>query len=360
MKGSWFFVVCLLSAARAASAAPVASISLDPPPGWSDVTGKARVRGVVLALKGPETSSFLIARMPPSALENAAATRAYLNRTLEQIRTGSKLDFRSTGRVETQTLRNGVTLRFVRAELDGAPRLIVAAVDAGGPPYLGTLSSAAPDAMIAPLFGALKLGAAAGAVRASGLAVALDGQFQIALGGGLRSRDLTPGEKRQGAVLSIQGQGSEVVFLKVEDEDASPKDQAAIVRAIAAEAAKAAPDAVSPALRAQTPAGPAAAYAWVKIPNSPDLRFASGFLPWAYWGYSVMGRGPQADELLVGALAALKPGPSAVPKLLEATPQLEIAEETGRGRAAAAAAAIALVLGLIFWSLKPKNANLPS
>jgi hypothetical protein len=173
---------------------------------------------------------------------------------------------------------------------------------------------------------------------------------------------LTPEEKRQGAVLSIQGAGSEVLFLKVEDDDASPKDQSAIVRAVVADAAKTGLDSVSPARRAVTPAGPSAAYAWAKIPSSEDLRFSAGFLPWAYWGYSILGRGPQADELLVGALAALKPGPSAVQKLVDATPRLDIPEEASRrGRTALAALAAALAAGaLIVWSRRRKNANLPA
>jgi hypothetical protein len=359
--GARLLAACLLAAARSAFAAPPApSVSLEPPPGWSDVTGKTRVRGVLLALRGPESSAFVVAEMPASALDSAAATRAYLGRALDQLRAGAKLDYRSNGRVETQSLRNGVTLRFLRAELDGRPRLIVAAFDGGGPPLLGTLSSAAPDAMLAPLFGALKMGAAAGAVRESGAAVSLDGQMQIALGGGLRSRDLTPDEKRQGAVLSIQGSGSEVLFMKVEDEDASPKDQAAIVRAVVADAAKVPLDSVSPALKAGVPSGPSAAYAWAKLPGSADLRFAAGFLPWAYWGYSIMARGPQADELLVGTLAALKLGPSAVPKLVAASPPLDIPEDSVHRRAAAAAAAAGvLIAASIIWSRRRKNANLP-
>lgn len=353
----------LLLPAASGAAGPSVAAGIEVPPGWTDVTARAKARGVILALKGPESSSFVLARMPPAALESSAATRAFLARALEQLRAGSKLDFRANGRVETRTLRNGVTLRFLRADLDGAPRLIVAALDAGGPPYLGTLSSAAPDAMIGPLFGGLRLAAApAGAVRDSGVAVSLDGQFQIALGGGLRSRDLTPEEKRQGAVLSIQGAGSEVVFMKLEDDDAAPKDQAAIVRATAADAAKAPLDDAAPAARASTPGGPDAVYSWVKVPGSPDLRYAAGFLPWAYWGYSALARGPQADELLVGALAALKRGPSAVPKLVDATPRLEVPESGARRRLAlgAAAAAALLIAVLAFWSRGPKNASLPS
>lgn len=352
----------LVLAARVAFAAEGAApqVSLEPPPGWSDITGKPPVKGVLLALRGPEGSSFAVALMPAAAADSAAATKAYLMRALDGLRSGAKLDYRSDGRVESKTFRNGVTAHFMRAIVDGQPRLFVAAVDAGGPPLLATLSSAAPDAMMGPLLGALRLGTS-GAIRSAGTVQSADAQLQIALGGGLRSRDLTGEERRQGVVLAIQGAGSEVLFLKVENEDAAPKDQAAIVRATAADAAKVAVDKVSPARRAETPAGPSAVYAWARISGTPDQRFAAGFLPWQYWGYSVLARGPQADELLAGALAALKQGPSAVDGLVRASPRIEVPEDGARRHVLAAAVAVAgALLVLIVWSLSRKNANLPS
>ncbi|MFI5362459.1 MAG: hypothetical protein ACHQ49_10855 [Elusimicrobiota bacterium] len=360
MKGRAFLALWVLAAAPSAFAVEAPpTVAIDPPPGWSDITAKTPIKGVLLALRGPESSSFAVALMPASAADGAAATKEYLGRVLEDLRAGAKLDYRSSGRVETKTFRNGVTARFVRASVGEQPRLLVAVVDAGGPPLLATLASAAPDAMMAPLFGGLRL-AAPGAVRTAGTAQSSDDELQIALGGGLRSRALTADERRSGAVLAVQGAGSEVVFLKVEGEDASPKDQAAIVRATAADAAKAALKSVSPARRAATPAGPSAVYAWAKISGAPDLRFAAGFLPWQYWGYSVLARGPQADELLVGTLAALKQGPSAVASMVAASPRIEMPDDRGAGRATAAAAAAA-ALGLLYvWSRRRKNGNLPA
>ena len=353
----------LLAAALAAFAAEGSAppVSLDPPPGWSDITGKPAVKGVILALRGPEGSSFAVARMPASAADNAASIKAYLMRVLDGLRAGAQLDYRSNARVETKTFRNGLTAHFMRATVDDQPRLFVAVLDgAGGPPLLATLSSGAPDAMMGPLFGALKIGSP-GTIKSAGEAQSSDGQLKIALGGGLRSRDLTSEERRKGAVLAVQGAGSEVIFLKVEGDEASPKDQAAIVRATAADAAKVGLEGVSLALRAGTPAGPAAVYAWATISDTPDLRFAAGFLPWQYWGYSVMARGPQADELLVGTLAALKQGPSAIAGLVEASPKVELPDEAGRRKIpSTAVAAGAAILLLIVWSLSRKNGNLPS
>lgn len=364
MKGRLALASCLLASAAFAAPAPEPAVSLEAPPGWADVTAKTPVRGVILALKGPEASSFMVAKMPASAVDSAAATRAFLARVLEQMGAGAGLDFRPNGGVQTKRLRNGLTLRILHADLDGAPRLLLAVVEGGGPPLLATLASAAPDAMVTPLFGALKVGDSAIAVRDSGAAVSLDGQLSVALGGGLRSRDLTPVEKRQGVVLSIQGAGSEVLFMKIDEQDAAPKDQAAIVRAVVADAAKVPASEVSAAQSVDTPAGPTAVYAWAKLPDSPDLRFAAGYLPWAYWGYSILGRGPQADDLLVGALAVLKMGPSGVVKLVAATPRLDAPPDPGRRRrlllAGVAAACGALSVALLAWSRGRKNANLPS
>ncbi len=354
--GALFFLVA--AGLRVASASDVPA-TIEPPPGWTDITAKKDVRGVVLALSGPEASTFVVARMPESAASSAAALRAYLAHALDEIRLGARTDYRSNGRIETKSFRNGVTARFLRAEAAGRPTLLVAALDAGGAPVLATLSSAAPEAMMSPLFGALRMGPESGEVHDQGIAVSLDGQFEIALGGGLRSRDLTPREKNKGVVLAMQGFGSEVLFLKVEAEDASPKGRADAVRAATANAATARLDSVSPARRAPTAAGPAAAYAWTKASDPDDARIATGFLPWAYWGYAVLGRGSQADELMAGVLAALREGPRAVSKLVAASPRLDIPER-GLPRSlliAVASGAGALTLVLWAWSRRLKNAE---
>ncbi|MBI3563578.1 MAG: hypothetical protein HY079_00110 [Elusimicrobia bacterium] len=358
MKGRGFAAGLLVAIALGARAAEVAP-TIDPPPGWTDVTAQRKARGVLLALRGPEASTFVVAKMPASAGASAASLRGYLNHALDRIRAGAGADYRSSGRVETKVFRNGVTAHYLRAEAAGRPVLLVAALDAGGPPVLATLSSAAPEAMMAPLFGALRMGGPAGAVHDSGVATSLDGQLAIALGGGLRSRDLTPEERQKGAVLAIQGSGSEVIFVKVEEEDAAPKDQAAIARATVSDAAQTPLEKVSPARRAATAAGPGAVYAWAKMGDSPDLRFAAGFLPWAYWGYSLFARGPQADELLTGSLAALKEGPRAVHKLVAASPRLTVPER-GLPRSVLLATAVGagvLAVLLLAWSRRRKNAT---
>ncbi len=354
--------VLLLAAPLWAAPAPgSAPVALDPPSGWTDVTARTPVAGLVLALKGPVASSFALARMPESALDNPAATRAYLSRLLDGVRAGSGQDYRAGAPVETRIFRNGVTARLLRASLDGRPRLVLAVLEAAGsPPLAATLSSAAPDAMMESLFGAIRV-LAPPPVTDSGTVVSLDGQLQLALGGGLRSRALTGPEMQHGVVLAVEGGGSEVVFLKLPDDDSPPTDEPRLVRATVADAVQAPLSAVSPAAAAPTPAGPAAVTAWAETPGPRGRRFAAGFLPWSYWGYSVLARGPQADELLRGVLAALKQGPSAVPKLVAASPVIAIPPPgADRRLLLGAAAAAALIAVLLAWSRARKKDTLPS
>lgn len=346
----------MLAAGSAARADVPAPVGMEIPPGWSRAAPNPPIPEAVIALQGPESSSFVVARAG-AVPAGAAGALSYLTRVLDGVRAGSKLDFRSSGAIETRMFRNGVSVQLLRASLGGNPRLVLALIDAGGPPLVATLSSAAPEAMLTPLFGGLRPTVPEGAVRLTGVERSLDGQFEVALGGGLRARTLTVPERGKGAVMALQSEGSEVIFLKLSQEDAAAKDQAGLVRATVADAAKVPFDAVSPARLTATPAGPAAVCAWASVPGSPDLRLAAGFLPWAYWGYSVIARGPRADQLLDGALAALKPGPDAVPKLLADTPRLETPDTDAFGRGAAAAAAAAALVLLLVWRAARKKGN---
>lgn len=343
---------CLRAAAADASTAPVAA--LDAPPGWSDVTVRTDVRGVVLALRGPEGSSFVVARMPASALDSAAATRAFLSRALDQLGRGAGVRFRPSGRVESAVFRNGLTAQLLRADAGGKAKLVVAALQTR-PPLMAALASAAPDAMLEPLLGGLRL-SGADAVLEAGTALSADGQLALPLGGGLRARPPTGEERLAGTVLVAQGGGSELAFVK--DERTPPwAARAAGLRAGLAKDSGAPAESVSPALRAPTAAGPVAVYAWARDPASPDLRVALGALPWCYWSYTLRGRGPRADELLAAVLAALRAGPTAAPRLVAATPvPPEDGEGSGRRRLLVAGAAGALAaLLLAAWSARRKK-----
>ncbi len=331
---------------------------IEPPPGWSDITKQGKVRNAVIALKGPETSSFIVKRAPTVPLDNPAGVRGYLNDVLGGMRDASRKDYRSSGRVETRAFKNGVTAHLLRAQLKGEDRLILAVFAAGGMGHVAVLMSAAPEAMLNSLIGALQIGKIEGAVQTSGTARSLDGQLELALGGGLRSRSLLDEETAKGFVLVVQGSGSEILFQKLSEADATkPGEQAAIVRELTAASAGVAADKPAPLSAAPTAAGPVAVYSWAPTANGEKLSI--GYLPWGYWGYQLFGRGPAADELLFGTLAALKAGPSAVPGLLAATPTIPIKEEVPTRKLLYGAAAVVGVMLLIGWSLRRKNANLP-
>lgn len=348
--------VTLFLATLASAAAP----TLEAPPGWSDVTGSAKVRNAVIALKGPQTSSFIVKRAPSAPLDNPAGVRGYLNDVLGGMREASKKDYRSTGRVETRVFRNGLTAHMLRAQLNGEDRLVLALFGAGGATHLSVLMSAAPEAMLPSLLGALQVGRIEGAVQTRGTARSTDGQLELALGGGLRARALLDAEAAKGFVLVIQGSGSEILFQKLSEADATkPGEQAAIVRELAAATAGVASAKASPVRSAPTAAGPVAVYSWVPAP--PTDKVAVGYLPWGYWGYQLFGRGPSADELMVGTLAALKAGPTAEPGLLASSPRIPISKEISSRRLLLGAAGAAALLGaglFVTWSLRRKNANL--
>lgn len=339
-----------------------AAPTLEAPPGWSDAKSEGKAADAVIALKGPETSSFIVKRARGAPMDNPAGVRGYLNDILGGMREASRRDYRSSGRVEVRAFRNGVTAHMLRAQLKGEDRLILALFAAGSLPYAAVLMSAAPEAMLPSLIGAMQIGKVEGAVQTSGSARSVDGQLELALGGGLRSRALLDAEAAKGFVLVIQGSGSEIIFQKLAEADATrPGEQAAIVRELAAASAGVRGSDATPVAPAPTAAGPVGVFSWAAASNGD--KYAAGYLPWGYWGYQLYGRGPSADELLPGTLAALKAGPSAVPGLLASTPMIPIKGGiTSRTLALGAVAAVLALAAafLISWSVKRKNAILPS
>jgi hypothetical protein len=361
MKGT--ALAALLLTATHANAAPAAEalLRVEPPPGWADATPAKKGPLLVAALKGPERSSFQLVRVPGVPLDNAGAVRLYLRDVLEGIRTSSRKDFQSDGRVERRSFRNGMVAHLLRASLDGKPRLVLALADAGGSVVVATLNSAAPEAMLTLLFESVTFPREEGAVQESGLARSVDGQLEVALGGGLRSRALSDAERKAGFQLVMQGSGSELFFQRIDDDSTPANEQAAIVRAAAGGAPGAEADSATPAEEAPTPAGPVGVYSWSRLEDPAAKRFAVGFLPWGYWGYSLLARGPAADELLVGVLAALKRGPNAVDRIVAATPVIPVEGASPDKRALlAAGGAAVLVLGLLLWSRARKKDNVPS
>ncbi len=348
------FLLCPLLA----NAAP----TLEAPPGWRDILGSGKLHGAVIALKGPETSSFVVKRASGAALDNPAMVRGYLNDVLAGMRDASKKDYRTNGRVETRVFRSGLTAQLLRATLNGDERLVLAVFGAEGVSHVAVLLSAAPEAMLPSLLGAIQFERIQGAIQESGIVRSSDGHLELALGGGLRSRALLPAETGKGFVLVIQGAGSEILFQKLSEAEATkPGEQAAIVRELAAASAGTVVAKASPVRTAPTAAGPIGVYSWV--PTTAGEKLSVGYLPWCYWGYQLFGRGPAADELLVGTLAAIKAGPLAVPGLLAASPVIPVRKEIPTRKLLLGAVAAVSALGaavFVGWSLSRKNANLPS
>ncbi|MBI2387740.1 MAG: hypothetical protein HYV14_17265 [Elusimicrobia bacterium] len=344
-----------LSAALSQAAAP----TLEAPPGWKDVLGEGKVRNAVIALKGPETASFIVKRAPSAPLDNPAGTRGYLHDVLGGLREGSRQDYRSSGRVETRVFRNGLTAQMLRAQLAGEDRVIIALFGTGGTPHLAVLMSAAPEAMVNSLLGAIQTGRVEGAVQSAGVKRSLDGQLELSLGGGLRSRALLDSETAKGFVLVVQGSGSEILFQKLSEADATkPGEQAAIVRELTAASAGVPAERIAPVRSAPTAAGPVAVYSWAR--SGPADKLSVGYLPWGYWGYQLFGRGPAADELMVGTLAALKAGSTAVPGLLASTPRIPIEKPLPARKLALWGLAALGAVVLLAWSLRRKTGRLPS
>lgn len=360
MKGRPLILLLALASLAAApaglAAAPAGSpVAVEPPPGWAVVPSSGRSKAVVATLKGPQSSSFALARATGVATDNPASLRGYLMRVLDGVRAATKRDYRASGRVETRAFRNGVTGHLVAADLGGKPSLIVAVLETGAGPLVATLNSAAPDAMIASLVEGIATGKAAVAIQSAGTARSLDGQLEIALGGGLRARTLGAQERKLGFVLAVQGAGSEVLFMKLADDGTKPGDQPSVVRATVSGIAGMDKATVAEPQLAATAAGPRAVYSWGRLSTPPDLRFAAAYLPWGYWGYSVLARGPLADELLVGTLAALKQGPSAVAGILAAGPKIPLRQEPERRYGVWLAAAAAALLGAAAWAYARKK-----
>lgn len=347
------FLLMMSLAALANAAAP----TLEPPPGWTDVSAGGKVKNAVIALKGPETASFIVKRAPSAPLDNAAGVRGYLRDVLAGLRDGSKLDYRSTGRVETRSFRNGLTAQLLSATLGGEDRLVIALFAAGGAPHLAVLVSAAPEAMLPSLIGAIQTDRIDGAIQARGVARSADGQLELDLGGGRRARAPLDTETAKGFVLIVQGAGSEILFQKISEAEATkPAEQAAIVRELASATAGVPSSQASPVREAPTAAGPVAVYSWA--PAASGEKLAVGYLPWGYWGYQLFGRGPAADELMLNTLAALKAGPSSVPGLLASTPRIPMRKEfASRKLVIGAGAGVFALLLLAAWSLRRKNGS---
>lgn len=313
-----------LSALLFLPAAVLAQSLPEPPPGWRDARAAGDSPDILASLKGPETSSFLLKRVPRLDMDNRGVIRALLLDVLAAINRRTGQGFTVSGNVQATTFDNGLTAYHIRADLKGQPRLIIAVSEFGGTPMVAVLMSSVPETMFPSLLGSLKPAAAERAPAVgNSRAVSLDGQLLFALPAGLSSRALTEHEKKLGFVLALRGLSSELMVMKVVDEGTSAGQQPDIVKNTVLAAGGADPKTLSSLSLYATAPGPDIAYAWVVVRDpGGETRFAAGYLPWCYWGYSILAKGPKAPELVAAAFETLALGPSAMPRLVAKSPKI--------------------------------------
>jgi len=335
-----------LRAAEAGSGAPFA---IDPPPGWTLVSATETDASLVLALRGPEKSSFVLTRINPVGFENRAAVRGLLADVLSGINLRTRLKFQAASNLETATYGNGLTAHCIRAGLDGKPRLALAVMELNGATMLGTLVSAVPDTMLPAILGSLKA-TGVPVPAAAPLALSQDGQLSFRLPSGVRSRVLAPRERRAGFVAAFAGPGAEVMVMKLADDGTPVKDQPDIVKSTVRSVPGVEARTLTPVKFLMTSAGPDFIYAWARVSDAsgPSL-FLAGYMPWAYWGYSILARGPAAPDLTAELFGSLSLGPSAVPKLVAASPRLPITRRLSLLSPWTSTATLVLLLAAAAW-----------
>lgn len=325
--------ILLCAAHLWASAAEGGGVTLTPPPGWSDVTAAKEHPDILVALRGPMMSSFVLTKTESINTSNQAQVRALLSDVLNEMNKKTGLSYSIRSPVQTSTYKNNLTSYYVLAEAKGAvaqkiPKIVIAVADYKGMTLVGTLLSAAPESAIPAIMGAVDVAASAltgsPPPLAARQAVSLDGQLVISLRDGMMAAELNARDKAKGFVLAVSGLGSEARFLKVTESAASRQQEQEAVRQTLLSIQGVIPSTLSDVGTVASAEGPVLLYVSGEVADSAGIRskLVVGFLPWAYWGYSVFAKGPGAVALLSSAVTELHLGPSANPRLVAATPQL--------------------------------------
>jgi len=319
-------------------------VSLDPPPGWEYVSATASGGDVLAALKGPERSSFLLTRVPPTDLQDRAVVRALLFDILAELNKKTGLGLAADGNLKALSFDNGLSAHTLRVLSKGRPRMILAVMEHGGMSMVGILTSSLAESMLPQILGSLRVSPRA--LKSPPRALSLDGQLSLDLPQGFQSRPLAESERRMGFVLALKGPGSELMVMRLSEDEARPKEQARILRGTVLSVGGVEASTLSRMSRLKTQAGPELVYAWARM-RSGEGQFAAGCLPWGTWGYSVIAKGPRAVEALE-ELRGLGPGPSAQPGLVAETPRVLVTEGL-RLRGRLLLLALPLVLGAAFF-----------
>lgn len=297
-----------------------AGYSVSPPPGWRDATSEAGSSDVLLSLQGPESSSFLLLKARAVPLANRGAVRSYCAELVGALRKRSGIEFSSPGPLLSARYENGLSLSYVKAALDGKPRLVVGLTRLGGQTAAVTLVSNVPDVLLESLM----KGLSAPPPEEEAAASSLDGQLQFSLPAGARLRPLSERERKDGFVAALEGGGAEIMVLKIVEEDAAPsRDQAKILRETALSFPGVDEKSLSAVQALDTPPGPRMIYVSAKGRGpAAGSEFVAAFLPWGYTGYSILGKGARPAELARAVFGRVALGSSAEPKIVAQTPRL--------------------------------------
>lgn len=334
----------LALAARVQAAGPV---TVTIPPGWEDVTAQRHRAEVLVALKGPGTSSFMLTRLKRVSFSNRAVIRTLLLDILSGVNRKTGMSFTLASNLKTLVLDNNATAYYIEATLEGKPRLILALLQVDGMTLLATLVSSVPDTLAPGLLGSIRFGPGRGpgapeAPSRPDAAVSADGQLRFSIIEEAMPVPIPARERAAGKVFALSGLSSALTVVKLDEPSGTPQQEAQAVRETVLAIPGADRRALSAARAIRSAAGPTAIFAEGRLADDPKIEVAAAFLPWCYWGYSIVARGPKASELVRRAIAGLLPGPAADRRLVAATPKLKLRPSLSQPIAALALAALLL------------------
>ncbi len=345
--------IAILAAALAGCAhraLALSPITVAVPPGWQQV--KTASAPVVLALKGPSQSSFMLAAGPAAMdMTDQPGLGAMLADILDAFNRKDMADFTAAGDVQDQTFPNGLTAHYLKATAPGKPPLILVALQIGNQNFVGTLISNIPDLMLPAIVGSLSAPGAPKAESAStgpDAGQSSDGQLAFTLEPEwVRVPDATAQAADPDTVFEIKALGSQMSVTKAKDAETVPiAEEPDVVLQMAKQIPEAAARTVRAARFLHTPAGPELIYAAAQS-KSGGAQYVVGYLPWAYLGYSVLASGPNAEKLVRTLFSSLTLGSSAIPGLVAATPSLPSWTWVQSAEVGAAILAV-LAVGLFF------------
>lgn len=129
--------------------------SAQPPPGWEDVTAHKSPE-VVVALQGPQTSSFVLTRIAAQDLDNRSSVHAFLIDVLSALNKRTGLGFTLAGPLRQARFDNGLSIQYISANHNASPRLILGVVSDGRSKLLATLISSIPDTLLPSIMDSLR------------------------------------------------------------------------------------------------------------------------------------------------------------------------------------------------------------